>query len=193
MDGRCWRRMPAHAASDRARHHPRITDRRRLGVAPGGVLQWPVRHASCVEGPLGGCDERPQTTTLRQRLARRLRQWRYGPSLFKADFALAGPGPWASDCVPPRGGVHLGNTAVAITRSVLQARIGEIPTEPAMVIGKHSLPALAAAARWREPEPRAWRHPRRELRSRPAARIPSTGVGAARALLRDRRRRRIKA
>jgi len=62
--------------------------------------------------------------------ARRLARWRYGPGVFKADWALDGPIPWLDPALADAGTVHLGGTAAAVVdseRRVARGRVGEEP------------------------------------------------------------------
>jgi phytoene dehydrogenase-like protein len=61
---------------------------------------------------------------------RRLERYRYGPGVFKMDFALASPIPWRNDICARAGTVHLGGTLEeleASERAVAQGRIAERP------------------------------------------------------------------
>ncbi len=58
--------------------------------------------------------------------ARRLRRYRYGPGVFKLDWALDGPIPWQAPEVERAGTVHLGGTLEEIAAS-----------EDAAVHGRH--------------------------------------------------------
>jgi phytoene dehydrogenase-like protein len=73
------------------------------------------------------------------RVMQRLRGWRYGVGTFKVDFALDGPVPWISPDARRAGVVHVGDTLEALFRSQQEAGLGRVPSEPAMVVGQHSL------------------------------------------------------
>jgi phytoene dehydrogenase-like protein len=70
---------------------------------------------------------------------RRLSGWRYGLGTFKVDFALDGPVPWRSPQAREAAVVHVGGELPALFRSVHEAGAGRAPSEPALVVGQHSL------------------------------------------------------
>lgn len=73
------------------------------------------------------------------RLMRRLRDWRYGLGTFKVDYALSRPVPWTSAETRQAGVVHVGGPLTALFRAHQQAGAGEVPREPSLVVGQHSL------------------------------------------------------
>ncbi|MDP8943450.1 MAG: NAD(P)/FAD-dependent oxidoreductase [Actinomycetota bacterium] len=73
------------------------------------------------------------------RIMRRLRDWRYGVGAFKLDYALSGPVPWTAAGARAAGVVHLGDTLDRLRRAAQQAGRGEVPHDPAMIVGQHSL------------------------------------------------------
>jgi phytoene dehydrogenase-like protein len=83
------------------------------------------------------------------RLHRRLRIWRYGTAPFKVDYALSAPVPWSAAEARSAAVVHLGGELEALTRAADDARRGEVPERPALVVGQHSLhdPTRAPAGR----------------------------------------------
>ncbi len=64
------------------------------------------------------------------RYASRLRRFRYGSGVFKADFALAGPVPWRSDDCRRAGTVHLGGTFEEIAAAEADVAAGRHPSAP---------------------------------------------------------------
>jgi phytoene dehydrogenase-like protein len=61
---------------------------------------------------------------------RRLERYRYGPGIFKMDFALAAPIPWKNDFCPRAGTVHLGGLLEELEASehaVAEGRVGDWP------------------------------------------------------------------
>ncbi len=57
----------------------------------------------------------------------RLAHFRRGPGIFKIDYALDGPIPWAADPCRRAGTVHVGGTLAEVTRSEHDAFFGRIP------------------------------------------------------------------
>jgi phytoene dehydrogenase-like protein len=62
--------------------------------------------------------------------ARRLRRFRYGPGVFKVDWALSGPVPWADAAVSAAGTVHLGGTLAQIAAGEAEVAAGRHPERP---------------------------------------------------------------
>ncbi len=62
--------------------------------------------------------------------ARRLRRFRYGPGVFKLDWALSGPVPWKDPAVAAAGTVHLGGTLAEIAAGEAEVAAGRHPERP---------------------------------------------------------------
>jgi phytoene dehydrogenase-like protein len=78
---------------------------------------------------------------------RKLRGYRYGPGVFKLDYALDGPIPWrAAECLRA-GTIHLGGTLEEIEASEAAVARGEHPERPYIILAQQSLfdPARAPA------------------------------------------------
>ena len=68
-----------------------------------------------------------------------LRAYRYGPGVFKVDYAIDGPIPWrAADCLRA-GTVHLGGTMDEIAESEAAVARGTAPERPFVLVGQQSL------------------------------------------------------
>ncbi|MFM2353136.1 MAG: hypothetical protein RLZZ608_542 [Actinomycetota bacterium] len=63
------------------------------------------------------------------RFARRLDRWRYGAGVFKVDWALDGPVPWADPALAGAGTVHIG-TSEQVARTELEAARGRHVDDP---------------------------------------------------------------
>ena len=73
------------------------------------------------------------------RYARALRRYRYGPGVFKVDWALDGPVPWAAAECLRAGTVHLGGTLEEIAASERAVWRGEAPDRPFVLVAQQSL------------------------------------------------------
>ncbi len=85
-------------------------------IAQGGRILTASRWDTLPEAPIVMCDITPRqllalgSTRLPENFRRALRRWRYGPGVFKLDWALDGPIPWrAPECLRAAT-VHLGGT-----------------------------------------------------------------------------------
>jgi phytoene dehydrogenase-like protein len=68
-----------------------------------------------------------------------LQRYRYGPGVFKVDFALDGPIPWeARECLRA-GTVHLGGTLEEVTAGEAAVGRGEHPERPFILLAQQSL------------------------------------------------------
>jgi phytoene dehydrogenase-like protein len=67
---------------------------------------------------------------LPERYTKKLRRFRYGPGIFKLDWALEGPVPWAAEDCSRAATVHLGGTADEIDRSEADAVEGRFAPKP---------------------------------------------------------------
>lgn len=68
-----------------------------------------------------------------------LEQYRYGPGVFKMDFALSAPIPWTNPEVAQAATVHLGGTLDEIAASERAFGHGEHPERPFVLLAQHSL------------------------------------------------------
>ena len=76
---------------------------------------------------------------LPSRYARALRRYRYGPGVFKVDWALDGPVPWTAPDVARAATVHLGGTFEEISASESAVWRGEPPERPFVLAVQQSL------------------------------------------------------
>ncbi len=71
--------------------------------------------------------------------ARRLGRYRYGPGVFKLDWALDGPIPWSAPEVGRAGTVHIGGMLDEIAASEEAVATGEHPDRPFVLLVQASL------------------------------------------------------
>lgn len=78
-----------------------------------------------------------------------LSRFRYGPGVFKADYALDGPIPWRAEECLRAGTVHLGGTLEEIAAAEAATWRGEHPERPFVLVAQQSLfdPARAPEGR----------------------------------------------
>ncbi len=79
------------------------------------------------------CDRLPA------RYRRSLERYRYGPGVFKIDWALDGPVPWADPETARAGTVHLGGTLAEVRAAEEDVVRGRHPDEPFMLLAQQSL------------------------------------------------------
>ncbi|MCA2188397.1 phytoene desaturase family protein [Nonomuraea cavernae] len=68
------------------------------------------------------------------RYRRRLERYRYGPGVFKLDWALDGPVPWRDPAVAAAGTVHLGGTLEEIALSEAEVAAGRHSPRPYVLL-----------------------------------------------------------
>jgi len=105
------------------------------------------------------CDVTPRQflalagSRLPDRFASQLKAYRYGPGVFKIDWALSAPIPWkASECAQA-GTVHLGGTLKEIAASEQAAWAGTIDEKPFVLLAQ---PSLFDSSRAPEAKHTAW-------------------------------------
>jgi phytoene dehydrogenase-like protein len=70
---------------------------------------------------------------------RSMRKYRYGPGVFKLDWALSGPIPWKADGCSRAGTVHLGGSFAEIATSERAAWQGRVTSRPFVLLSQPSL------------------------------------------------------
>jgi len=68
------------------------------------------------------------------RYCRALRRYRYGPGVFKLDWALDGPIPWRAEGAARAGTVHLGGTLEELAASEADVTSGRVPERPFVLL-----------------------------------------------------------
>ncbi len=83
------------------------------------------------------------------RYRRTLKRFRYGPGVFKIDWALDGPTPWTNPEILRAATVHLGGTAGEIAAAELDVQRGRHPERPYTLFSQQTLfdPTRAPAGR----------------------------------------------
>jgi len=86
---------------------------------------------------------------LPDRYRRRLERFRYGPGVFKLDYALSAPVPWADPAVAGAATVHVGGTMAEVAAAEAAVARGEHPERPFILVAQPSLfdPSRAPAGR----------------------------------------------
>jgi phytoene dehydrogenase-like protein len=86
---------------------------------------------------------------LPERYRRRLQAYRYGPGVFKMDWALSSSIPWKDRACLRAGTVHLGGTFDAIAASERDVAQGRTPRKPFVILAQPSLfdPSRAPAGK----------------------------------------------
>jgi len=114
----------------------------------GGEIETGVRVASLRELPSSRsilCDLTPRgllniaSEALPVRYQNALKKYKYGPGIFKMDWALRGPIPWAAKECTEAGTIHLGGSLEEIERSERTGWNGENPQEPFVLLTQPSL------------------------------------------------------
>jgi phytoene dehydrogenase-like protein len=82
--------------------------------------------------------ERVAQSRLPEGYRRKLRGFRYGPSVFKVDIALDGAIPWQHESVGLAGTVHLGGTFEEIAASEADATAGRVNPRPFVLLAQQS-------------------------------------------------------
>jgi phytoene dehydrogenase-like protein len=80
---------------------------------------------------------------------RRLDRYRYGPGVFKVDWALDGPVPWRDPALARAGTVHLGGTAGEVADAEAAVARGRLPDRPYVLFAQATVadPSRAPAGR----------------------------------------------
>jgi phytoene dehydrogenase-like protein len=79
----------------------------------------------------------------------RMGRFRYGPGVFKVDYALSEPVPWTNPDARRAGSLHLGGTLAEIAAGEAEVAAGRNPDKPFVLVGQQSLidPTRAPAGR----------------------------------------------
>jgi phytoene dehydrogenase-like protein len=80
---------------------------------------------------------------------RKLSRYRYGPGVFKVDYALSAPIPWRAPECARAGTIHLGGTFAEIARAEREVWEGKLPERPFVLLAQPTLfdPSRAPAGK----------------------------------------------
>jgi phytoene dehydrogenase-like protein len=70
---------------------------------------------------------------------RRLDKFRYGPGVFKVDYALDGPVPWTAESAREAGTVHVGGTFEEVAAGEVAAAEGRVTDRPLVLVAQPSV------------------------------------------------------
>jgi phytoene dehydrogenase-like protein len=73
------------------------------------------------------------------RVRRAFERYRFGPAVFKVDFAIEGDVPWANQDARRAGTLHLGGSAAEIAASEAATVRGDMPDRPFVLVGQQYL------------------------------------------------------
>jgi len=113
----------------------------------GGRIELGLRVASTDELPKARVTVLDATPRQLIRLAghrltgrylRALRRYRYGPGVFKVDWALDGPVPWTAEGCARAATIHIGGTLTEIAASESAVARGEVAEHPFVLVAQQS-------------------------------------------------------
>jgi phytoene dehydrogenase-like protein len=127
----------------------------------GGEIRTgaPVESLDELSAPTVLCDVTPRQLLrlagdrLPPRYRRGLERFRYGPGVFKLDWALSAPIPWSAPACAEAGTVHLGGTLEEITASERAPARGETSGRPFVLLAQ---PTVFDPSRAPEGQHTAW-------------------------------------
>jgi phytoene dehydrogenase-like protein len=106
----------------------RVTSLRQLPPSKAVLFDLAPRHVVDIAGD-----------ALPSRYVRRLNRFRHGPGIFKMDWALDGPVPWANPECARAGTVHVGGTLPEMVESERAPWEGRVTDRPFVLIGQQSV------------------------------------------------------
>jgi phytoene dehydrogenase-like protein len=80
-----------------------------------------------------------QETELPRSYRQQLARYRYGPGVFKIDWALAAPIPWQAEACRVAGTVHLGGTLAEVASAEAAVWRGEHPARPFVILAQPTI------------------------------------------------------
>ena len=126
----------------------RVDDLGELPAARAVILDLTPRQVVALVGTATPPGRRASGRWL-GRYVRGLNRFRYGPGVFKVDWALDGPVPWAAQGVARAATVHLGGTRAEIVVAEADVAAGRHPDRPFVLFVQHTLfdPSRAPAGK----------------------------------------------
>ena len=110
----------------------------RCGIEVKDVRELPAANAVLFDtGPRA--TSRIAEAWLPQRYRQRLERYRYGPGIFKMDYALSGPVPWANPLCRRAGTVHVGGTMAEIASAERETWQGRGSSKPFILVAQQSV------------------------------------------------------
>lgn len=103
-----------------------VTDLDALPPARATILDITPAQALVMRGK--------QMRELPEYTVQRFQRWRYGPGVYKVDWQLDGPVPWADNRVNNATTVHVGGRAAEIRLAEAQVNAGRIPDRPFVMV-----------------------------------------------------------
>jgi phytoene dehydrogenase-like protein len=104
-----------------------VTDLRQLPTSDAVLLDLTPRQLLKLEG-----------ADLTDRYRAHLRRWKYGTGVFKVDYLLDGPAPWADPRTAGAGTVHVGGTLGELMEAERQSNRGQPPERPFVLVSQQS-------------------------------------------------------
>ena len=123
------------------------------GKIQTGVIHYKFKpiasHASCSIGHHSTSTYPHCREKLPVRYRRTLERFRYGPGIFKIDYALDGPLPWIHEVCQRAGTIHIGGTFDEIAEAEAEVAQGKCPDRPFLLLSQPTLfdPTRAPAGR----------------------------------------------
>ncbi len=125
-------------ASAMARYFEALGGEIRCGLAVADVRDLPAAAAVLFDtGPRAVARLAQAWLPLGYR--RRLERYRYGPGVFKMDYALSGPVPWRHEASRRAGTVHVGGSMEEIAAAERATWLGQETDRPFVLVGQQSL------------------------------------------------------
>ena len=106
----------------------RVTSLAELEPSRAVLLDTSPRDLLAIAGP-----------DLPRRYRRVLGRYRYGPGVFKVDYALSAPVPWTAAACRSAGTVHVGGTLAEIAEAEAEVAAGRHPRRPFVLVAQQSL------------------------------------------------------